>query len=176
MLSRLAERCRRRSRRKTILLLPRMEQQYEAWNEARQPKTTSIIDDYEISNHVLGLGINGKVVQCYDRRNRDKYALKVKVLNIYFCVCCLFVYFGDEKNKNIGVYEFCFKFSSDVFRVVRIICSLYAVSFISVSIACCFAFFFSSYTDLWFYHMERFRAYHDATLCPREEIKNKAKF
>ncbi|XP_015594538.2 MAP kinase-activated protein kinase 2 isoform X1 [Cephus cinctus] len=45
--------------------------------DARVPKVTPITDDYEISNHVLGLGINGKVVQCYDRNTREKYALKV---------------------------------------------------------------------------------------------------
>nr|XP_050855403.1 MAP kinase-activated protein kinase 2 [Vespula vulgaris] len=45
--------------------------------EARLPKVTPITDDYEISNHVLGLGINGKVVQCYDKNTREKYALKV---------------------------------------------------------------------------------------------------
>lgn len=49
-------------------------------SDSRLPKTTSIIDDYEISNHVLGLGINGKVVQCYDRKTREKYALKVNNL------------------------------------------------------------------------------------------------
>ncbi|KAJ9579448.1 hypothetical protein L9F63_024447, partial [Diploptera punctata] len=41
------------------------------------PKTTQIIDDYEISNTVLGLGISGKVVQCYSKKTREKYALKV---------------------------------------------------------------------------------------------------
>ncbi|KAG7198102.1 hypothetical protein KM043_005524 [Ampulex compressa] len=45
--------------------------------EERVLKVTPITDDYEISNHVLGLGINGKVVQCYDRSTREKYALKV---------------------------------------------------------------------------------------------------
>lgn len=44
---------------------------------ARTPKTVPIIDDYEISNTVLGLGINGKVVQCYSKSTREKYALKV---------------------------------------------------------------------------------------------------
>lgn len=51
------------------LPIPRMEN--------RLPKDTPITDDYEISNHVLGLGINGKVVQCYDRKTREKFALKV---------------------------------------------------------------------------------------------------
>ncbi|KAL6265537.1 hypothetical protein P5V15_002332 [Pogonomyrmex californicus] len=46
-------------------------------NSRLSPKVTPITDDYEISNHVLGLGINGKVVQCYDRNTREKYALKV---------------------------------------------------------------------------------------------------
>lgn len=44
----------------------------------RTPKTTPITDDYEISNTVLGLGINGKVVQCYSKKTREKYALKVR--------------------------------------------------------------------------------------------------
>lgn len=47
--------------------------------ENRVPKTTPITDNYEISNHVLGLGINGKVVQCYGKKNKEKYALKVTI-------------------------------------------------------------------------------------------------
>lgn len=43
----------------------------------RLPKTTPITDAYDISNTVLGLGINGKVVQCTSRSNGQKYALKV---------------------------------------------------------------------------------------------------
>lgn len=46
-------------------------------DSTRQPKTTPITDTYEISNTVLGLGINGKVVQCTSRTNSQKYALKV---------------------------------------------------------------------------------------------------
>lgn len=41
------------------------------------PKATPITDDYEISNNVLGLGINGKVVECIRKSNRTKFALKV---------------------------------------------------------------------------------------------------
>lgn len=48
---------------------------------ARSPKTTPITDDYEISSTVLGLGINGKVVQCTSRRTGMKYALKVLLDN-----------------------------------------------------------------------------------------------
>lgn len=52
----------------------------------RQPKTSPITDDFEISNTVLGLGINGKVVQCTNRQNGHIYALKV----LFF----FFAYFG----------------------------------------------------------------------------------
>lgn len=44
---------------------------------ARIPKKTHITDDYEITKSVLGLGINGKVVECFSRTTREKYALKV---------------------------------------------------------------------------------------------------
>lgn len=46
-------------------------------SSSRSPKTTPITDDYEISDTVLGLGINGKVVQCLDRKRGTKRALKV---------------------------------------------------------------------------------------------------
>lgn len=47
-------------------------------NPAFVPKTTKITDEYEISNNVLGLGINGKVVQCTRKNDNTKYALKVR--------------------------------------------------------------------------------------------------
>lgn len=46
------------------------------------PKNTPITDDYEISNNVLGLGINGKVVECIRKSNSTKYALKVRERNM----------------------------------------------------------------------------------------------
>lgn len=36
-----------------------------------------ITDDYVVSRQVLGLGINGKVVECFKRDTGEKYALKV---------------------------------------------------------------------------------------------------
>ncbi|CAI9740149.1 kinase-activated kinase 2 [Octopus vulgaris] len=36
-----------------------------------------ISDDYKITDKVLGLGINGKVLECYHRKTWEKYALKV---------------------------------------------------------------------------------------------------
>ncbi|KAI5640475.1 protein kinase domain-containing protein [Phthorimaea operculella] len=43
----------------------------------RVPKTSPITEDYEISNIVLGLGINGKVVECKEKRTGTRRALKV---------------------------------------------------------------------------------------------------
>jgi len=40
-------------------------------------KSTSILDEYSVTNKVLGLGINGKVVECYRKDTGLKYALKV---------------------------------------------------------------------------------------------------
>ncbi|KAL3183338.1 hypothetical protein MRX96_000313 [Rhipicephalus microplus] len=42
-----------------------------------QPKSTPITQDYSISDRVLGLGINGKVVECCDKAKGTKFALKV---------------------------------------------------------------------------------------------------
>jgi mitogen-activated protein kinase-activated protein kinase 2 len=42
-----------------------------------QPKKNPITDDYRLTNQVLGLGINGKVVECFAKANGGKYALKV---------------------------------------------------------------------------------------------------
>lgn len=55
---------------------------FEKLGTARLPlrtKTTPIIQDYKISDKVLGLGINGKVVECFDKRSGAKYALKVLI-------------------------------------------------------------------------------------------------
>ena len=42
-----------------------------------QPKRVPISHDYRLSSHVLGLGINGKVLECYSKVDGQKYALKV---------------------------------------------------------------------------------------------------
>nr|XP_012549845.2 MAP kinase-activated protein kinase 2 isoform X2 [Bombyx mori] len=46
-------------------------------NFAKIVKTTPITDDYDISNTVLGLGINGKVLECKEKKSGLKRALKV---------------------------------------------------------------------------------------------------
>lgn len=40
-------------------------------------KKQLLVDDYEISSKILGLGINGKVVECISRSTGKKYALKI---------------------------------------------------------------------------------------------------
>ena len=50
-----------------------------SWRHDTPPlsiKTTPIYDDYDISTAVLGLGINGKVVECTNKKTGVKYALK----------------------------------------------------------------------------------------------------
>ena len=42
-----------------------------------QPKKNPISDDYRITGSVLGLGINGKVVECFQKTSNQKCALKV---------------------------------------------------------------------------------------------------
>lgn len=42
-----------------------------------QIKKNAITDEYKITGQVLGLGINGKVVEIFQRKTGDKYALKV---------------------------------------------------------------------------------------------------
>lgn len=58
---------------------------------ARTPKSTPITDDYTISNTVLGLGINGKVVQCHSKTTGEKFALKVTVIQLKLRF--IFIYF-----------------------------------------------------------------------------------
>lgn len=40
-------------------------------------KRNAVTDDYKISSQVLGLGINGKVLECYNKKSGEKCALKV---------------------------------------------------------------------------------------------------
>ncbi|XP_021517712.1 MAP kinase-activated protein kinase 3 [Meriones unguiculatus] len=43
----------------------------------REPKKYAVTDDYQLSKQVLGLGVNGKVLECYHRRTGQKCALKL---------------------------------------------------------------------------------------------------
>lgn len=47
-------------------------------------RKNAVTDDYKITAQVLGLGINGKVLECYCKKTGEKCALKV-------CVCFHFL-------------------------------------------------------------------------------------
>lgn len=68
------------------------------------PKKTPITEDYEITKQVLGLGINGKVVECFNKKTREKFALKVLpcfLSNLYFIINNQNNYFLSLTHKNI---------------------------------------------------------------------------
>ena len=44
------------------------------------PKKTPITDDYRITQNVLGLGINGKVCECFSKTSNERFALKVYIV------------------------------------------------------------------------------------------------
>lgn len=41
-------------------------------------KRNAVTDQYKISSQVLGLGINGKVLECFNKKTGQKCALKVE--------------------------------------------------------------------------------------------------
>jgi hypothetical protein len=50
-------------------------------------KKTPITDVYTITSSVLGVGINGKVVECVEKKTGNKYALKVSRIQWRLCAC-----------------------------------------------------------------------------------------
>ena len=40
-------------------------------------KISLITNDYDLSQKVLGVGINGKVLECFEKKTRHRFALKV---------------------------------------------------------------------------------------------------
>ena len=46
-------------------------------NTGFKAKTVPITDEYYIGKNVLGLGISGKVVECFNIKTNEKFALKV---------------------------------------------------------------------------------------------------
>lgn len=45
-----------------------------------RPKTSLITNDYDLSQKVLGVGINGKVLECFEKKTGGKFALKVSTI------------------------------------------------------------------------------------------------
>ncbi|KAK3796842.1 hypothetical protein RRG08_015004 [Elysia crispata] len=54
----------------------------QGYTKPLQPKKNAISDDYRLTGSVLGLGINGKVHECYERTTQQKYALKILKDNV----------------------------------------------------------------------------------------------
>lgn len=48
-----------------------------------RPKTSLITNDYDLSQKVLGVGINGKVLECFEKKTGGKFALKVSRIISY---------------------------------------------------------------------------------------------
>ncbi len=67
-----------------------------------------VTQDYKISRQVLGVGINGKVVECHHRKSGDRFALKVlrdvpkarREVELHYMAC-------DHRNivKIFDIYE-----------------------------------------------------------------------
>lgn len=49
----------------------------ESASRSLKPKKTPFSDDYSTTSNVLGLGINGKVVECFSKKTNDRFALKI---------------------------------------------------------------------------------------------------
>ncbi|MEQ2284350.1 hypothetical protein AMECASPLE_020687 [Ameca splendens] len=46
-------------------------------------KRNAVTDDYKISSQVLGLGINGKVLECFNKKTGEKCALKILLSELW---------------------------------------------------------------------------------------------
>ena len=46
-------------------------------NKPLTAKRHAITSDYDVSQKSLGVGINGKVLECYRKKDKGKFALKV---------------------------------------------------------------------------------------------------
>ena len=60
-----------------------------------KPKKTPYNDEYSTTSNVLGLGINGKVVECFSKKTNERFALKVRNVTfhdiLYFCDVLLYI-------------------------------------------------------------------------------------
>lgn len=77
-----------------------------------QPKKNPISDDYRITGSVLGLGINGKVVECFSKTTNRKCALKVNIDKGYSFIGFYHAFSSFEMfllwKKGVVIYLFIF--------------------------------------------------------------------
>lgn len=58
--------------------------QHLAVSRPLMPKKHPITNDYTISSRSLGVGVNGKVLECVNKRTGEKRALKVRLHSAAF--------------------------------------------------------------------------------------------
>lgn len=81
-------------------------------------KKNAITQDYDVSQKSLGVGINGKVLECYRKKDKGKFALKVRLNSSYLflynfkdeillalCIGVLYVCMLPEKINNYVVFS-----------------------------------------------------------------------
>lgn len=51
----------------------------KTFNSPLQVKRNVITDDYSVTSQVLGMGINGRVLEIFHKESGEKYALKVNM-------------------------------------------------------------------------------------------------
>ena len=69
-----------------------------------RPKSSLITSDYDLSQKVLGVGINGKVLECTEKKTGLKYALKVSKLSLRFqgkLNWCLSFFLHDDNRCSV---------------------------------------------------------------------------
>lgn len=72
-------------------------------------RRNSVSDDYKITTQVLGLGINGKVLECYCKKTGEKCALKVCVFVCFLCdLNILWRPLSLKRNRVLINYSFLF--------------------------------------------------------------------
>lgn len=64
-------------------------------------RRNAVTDDYKITSQVLGLGINGKVLECYCKKTGEKCALKV-----CDCACRFILLLSLERKRTAINYSF----------------------------------------------------------------------
>lgn len=75
-------------------------------NKPLTSKRHAITQDYDVSQKSLGVGINGKVLECYRKRDKGKFALKVKLCFNIFDFLCYFLLpgFKFSKTKHLSLF------------------------------------------------------------------------
>lgn len=72
-----------------------------------QIKKNAITDDYKVTSSVLGQGINGRVIEVFQRKTGEKFALKVSLCQ-------------DDSSNVVPVFSLCWQSCVHVFHDVEL--------------------------------------------------------